>query len=255
MDDSELQQRLQRLTYEQLGKLVMRVQTDKLLTDKERVFVAEYVKRYNRRTAAEAAGYASEQASSWQILFGEARYKLVRVAIMERIAEVEAKATLQADYVRDYIYSILELCPTDYFTLGPDGEWMIDPKQFKELPLEVKRLVEGVEAKFIRGQLIFKVQFLSKTAALAMAARYTLTQKAEVEVKGAVPWDEIASAEKEAEDPIERRIADVTTRLEGSAPVSEGALAPRAILLPAEGDHPLGVAERYDGSARRAHAG
>lgn len=98
-------------------------------------------------------------------------------------------SVLNGEYVREYIKGIMELCPTDFFYLGEDGDWYIDPAEFRKLPQEVKRYVEGVELRMTRSGPRIKVNFVSKTAALAMAARYTLTAKEELKLN--FPWQEI----------------------------------------------------------------
>lgn len=134
----------------------------------------------------------------------------VRDLIKEKLLDWQAVSLLKGEYVREYIHSILELCPTDHFILAEDGEWAIDPEKFRELPHNVKRLVESVETRIVRGRVYYSVKFLSKTAALAMAAKYTLTQSVEVTSKQSPPWEVIAGKlEQRAQKSIETIIDDV----------------------------------------------
>jgi hypothetical protein len=131
---------------------------------------------------------------------------LVHVAVEKRMDVLDGESKLRACYVRDYIYDVLELCPTDYFQLAPNGDWCISPRDFDQLPKEVKRLVEGIELRRQGPFQYVKVSFLSKQAALALAARYTLTQKAAVSVSAGLPWAELQVAERAAGETIEMKL-------------------------------------------------
>lgn len=141
------------------------------LTPKQQMYVLEYCTDLNRERAARSTGYDRK--------FGPLKWTKGRVqrAIDVKLLERAERTELDSDYVREYIKSVLDLCPTDYFTIGEDGDWMIDPEQFRQLPMEVKRLVDGVELRQNKLGTFFKVNFLSKAAALAMAAKFTLVQK------------------------------------------------------------------------------
>lgn len=195
------------------------------LNSRQRRFVEEYVVSFDSKDAARAAGYSGTPAKKLQNHVG------VQAAVDEKLAELAAKSELKAEYVREYILSILELCPTDYFMTGPRGEWMIDPELFKTLPHEVKRLVDSVELKIYRGEATFCVKFISKQAALAMAARYTLVQKVDARVTQ-VPWDELAKeAEREVADPIAQRLKKYELlAIEGPAEVAEVPVAEGDLL-------------------------
>lgn len=170
------------------------------LTYKQRRFVQEYTAHGNAAKARREVGCMSHPLAKAS----------VREAAEARMAELEVQSELKAEYVRQYIHSALELCPTDYFFIAEDGGWAIDPDKFALLPKEVRRLVDKVEVRTTpRGAIHYSVCFISKTAALAMAAKYTLPQKIEADVKhSGLPWERlVAGAESEAEDPVEKRIA------------------------------------------------
>jgi hypothetical protein len=72
----------------------------------------------------------------------------------------------------------------------------------------VKRLVEGVEVRVHQRRPVFSVRFMSKTMALALATRYTLTQEHHIALHPQLPWDLIVDAAHDgAEDLIEGIIA------------------------------------------------
>lgn len=220
------------------------------LSPRQRALVDSYCTNFDEKKAREAAGLAGTRGN-------RVDDPEIADAIDKRLAQRERESDLKADYVRSYLLSILELCPTDHFVVNEDGDWCIDPENFATLPVEVKRLVEEVEVKFSRGQKIYKIKFISKTAALAMAAKFTLVQKAEVNIN--TPWDELArSAMKEVADPVERRLAEYGSRLsaiQGPVPPEEPAVAGRVLLLEATGGDKVGVGVEADGGPGRAQAG
>lgn len=128
---------------------------------------------------------------------------LIPAAVQEKLDAHSEACALKAQYIRDYMYDVLELCPTDHFALAPDGGWMVDPAGFNSLPFRVKRLIEGVELRMVGGRAYLSVKFISKTTILALAARYTMTQKVEATIT-TVPWDRIAGIPKM--DPLQRKL-------------------------------------------------
>jgi hypothetical protein len=168
---------------------------------RERRLVEAFAERLDIRDAVKATGYSKPSI----------RAKLrkrddMQNLLLEKMEAVSAESKLNALYVRQFIHDILELCPTDHFTLAPDGSYMIAPEQFSELDPRVKRLVEKVELKFVRGVPVYSIEFISKSSALSLAARYTLVQKVEAEVR-AVPWDQLCGpAEPLTEDIVEERL-------------------------------------------------
>jgi len=128
------------------------------------------------------------------------------LAIREKLQEYEQQSSLRAEYVRDYIKSILDFKPTDYFQPAPEGGWMIADKDYNKLPENVARLIEDIELRNIRGNTFLAVRFISKTAALAMAAKYTLTQSMQIDTTKRIDWDELAKVEKRGGDLVEERL-------------------------------------------------
>lgn len=216
------------------------------LSDQDRAYVDSYCVYFSTTRAAGAAKSAPKRFKN----------ELVERAIVEQLALKSAEHDLNADYVREYIRDALELCPTDYFLLGVNGEWMIDPVAFKQLPKSIKRLVDGVELKVVQGQAVFKVNFISKQVALAMAAKYTLTQKVEAKVATTqIPWEQIAGPlESSGASAIERKIAELEP-VQGPLQAEGAPVAPVRLLQQTGGDSPERLGQLQDGGAGRAQVG
>ena len=169
---------------------------------KQRAYVAEYAATLNGARASQAAGYSQN--------FGVERNPFVQRAIELKLEERMKHSDLTGDYIRQYLMDILQLCPTDFFTPAPEGGgWLLEPERYASLSNEVKRLIEDVEMRTIRGVSFLAIRFVSKSAALAMAAKYTLPQKFDVAVSQ-VPWAELAGKlEKEGMNAVEKRLAAV----------------------------------------------
>lgn len=180
------------------------------LSDLEQRVIETYANIPDVKECAKAIGVRPNKVAG--TLLDPVVGKLTR----DKLTERSKRSELTGDYVRDYIFGILELCPTDYFIVGDDGDWCIDPEEFRKLPSEVKRYVESVDIKVDRkeGKTKYSVKFVSKSQALALASKYTMVEKHAV-VSTTVPWGEIAGAVKalpasDADDPLEKEIASVT---------------------------------------------
>lgn len=179
---------------------------DRMLSDLEERFVDTYANIPDVTRAAKQMGISGGKA------VGMLADPPVGRAVRRELERRMLRSELTGDYIRSYIFGILELCPTDYFTVDEDGEWCIDPEKFRELPSEIKRYVDHVDIKVDKraGTTRYSVKFVSKSQALALAAKYTLVEKHEVKTE-VVPWAEIAGAVKElpaheTDDPIEKEI-------------------------------------------------
>ncbi len=178
------------------------------LTDRQRLFVHEYAVDANKERAAKAAGYSSAGSYARGNAGRVMDYPEVREAATALLARREQLTELKAEYIREYILSILELCPTDHFMPAMGGGWQVDEATFQNLPHEVKRLIECVELRQIRGERFFAIKFVSKNAALALAARFTLVQKIDATVTE-VPWKEVVKlAGKKDIDTIEQKLLE-----------------------------------------------
>lgn len=180
------------------------------LTDRELIFVAEYMVDFDGPRAASAAGYRHPYIIAKRIL-DEKRSKRIMLAIQDCVEARQNESRLTADYVRDYIRSVLDFCPTDWFVPSENGMTLIEQEKYETLPIEVKRMVESVELKNVRGQWLLSLKFISKSAALAMAARYTLVQKHEATVTATIPWDKLALGVEVGVDPLNARIVEIVS--------------------------------------------
>jgi hypothetical protein len=182
------------------------------------VFVNEYMKHFNAAKAARSVGLKSSPDRVGYKYLGRAE---VQALIEQKVKERNEQSDLDDQYIRQYMKDVLDVCPTDYFTLNAQGEWVIAPEQFKLVPQSVRRLVENIESRFDRHGIHFKVTFISKTTVLAMAAKYTLTERHSI-VSTTLPWDEIVrQAEAGGTDLIEGVIKQLEDqRTNGVAPTN-----------------------------------
>lgn len=178
-------------------------------TDPRReVFADEYATHLDRKRAAAEAGYN-----------GNGKRQLIdpRIAdlVKERLNRKFAKNKLNGDYIRDYLFTVLEFCPTDYcFSPLRGDNWCISPADFHDIPSEVRRLVDSVTPMAVGDCVMYVVRFVSKNAALALACRYVLTQSIDLNV--GVNWGEVAGGIKRDQFcPLEaeiQRVLDETER-------------------------------------------
>jgi hypothetical protein len=217
---ADIADQIDRMPSEERRKLVQELRArgcPEVYSEKERRFAAEYAVHLDRASAKEAVGNVRPIKP-----------------LLERTLEEHTKVSaLKAEYIREYLLGVLELCPTDYFEFDEDGDWVTSMEKLSRAPQEVRRLVESVEFKTVRGERTLKVTFLSKTAALSLAARYTLVQKIEAAVTQ-VPWDAIGGV-RARQGSVED---DVEARLAGPVQPDRPALAGHPAVLEAEGDHP-----------------
>lgn len=164
------------------------------------MFASEFASSLSVKRAREASGLRGTA-------FKDAG---VQALIVAKLEEHDKRSQLNAEYVREYIHTVLEFQPMDFFTAAEGGGWQITQERYNELPSSIKRMIEHVEMRCIKGQFILGVTFVNKTQALRLAAAYTLTQHIEVDDKRTLPWDEIAGAKKsDAGEAVERRIAEL----------------------------------------------
>lgn len=161
------------------------------------MWVKHYVKRFSLADANRAMGYTGKAHLI--------RRPVVQAMVVRATNELNEKCELDAKYVRDYIRDILEFCPGDWCNPAPDGSWVISQQAYSSLPQNVKRMIEGFE---VYSDGTFKVNFMSKTAALALAAKLTVVQQASSPDRLQIPWDDISRhATLDAERAIDERIA------------------------------------------------
>jgi hypothetical protein len=100
--------------------------------------------------------------------------------VQEAKDRMEARCDLTAEYVRDFLHTVLEFAPLDHFTPADSGGWLIDEDAYHRLPKKIRRIFEDIQPREVRAgkktQRQLWVKLISKTAALKLAAKYTLSQ-------------------------------------------------------------------------------
>lgn len=151
---------------------------------KQRVFISEFIKDFNGTRAAEVVGF-KEPAKAAERMLDPIRSPVVVAVIRQYVNRIEATNDLKAEYVRDYLYTVMEFKPGLYFKPSDGGGWSISEEAYNFLPEKIQRLVEEVEVREVSRvnpqtnetttARFLWVKFVSKTTAMVTAARYTLT--------------------------------------------------------------------------------
>jgi hypothetical protein len=206
------------------------------ITDKQRVWITEYLIDLNGTRAARVAGYQHPDVAAAKLL-NPAKFPLVAAEVKKALAQKELSALMTADEVRRYIHTILKFCPGDYCLPGRKGNqrgWLIEEGDYWRLPQDIRQLIEEVEERTQvvetrAGTKVTKkflwVRFVSKTAALALAAKYAFTEKHSVVQVQGLNWDELfASVPREPPDLIEAEITKAISPPPAQDPGANGHL-------------------------------
>jgi len=154
------------------------------LSDKERVWVSDYLTDMDPARASKRTGISG----GWKSMLSRPQ---VAAAVEMHMAVRDAVSVLKAEYIKQYLLDVLELCPLDFVEVTHDGDFVCDINTFRAAPREIQRLVERFEIVWYHGRRRLRIEFVSKSSALAMAAKYTLVQKFQGAV-AALPWDQVA---------------------------------------------------------------
>lgn len=168
-------------------------------------FVNEYLVDFDRERALIAASAITGSTRRWPLA-----NELVSLELDRKLQEHEKDSVLRAEYIRNFIFQILEFKPIDYFTPCVGGGWLVAQSDYDKLPDIARKLIEEVEYRVIRGEHYLAIRFVSKTKALELACRYTLAQKYDIRAPVGVPWDQVA-AQPAAIDSVETQLAEVET--------------------------------------------
>src|SRR5581483_3868674 len=95
------------------------------ITDKQRVWINEYIIDMNGARAARVAGFKHPDVAGAKLL-NPVRYPLVAAEVRKVLAEKELRAEKKADDVLRYIHTAMFFQPLRYFLPGEDGGWFID---------------------------------------------------------------------------------------------------------------------------------
>lgn len=203
LSSEQLLSQISRLTKSQLYDLEY-----KLLSPLQRVRLNRARHSYVTEMATHMSTEYAQRALGYRI----AQTRELDAAVTELSKKYEESSQLRAEYVREYVHGVMELCITDFFHLDEDGDWVVDPREFDDIPREKKRYIESVEVKIVRGERRYKLNFVSKTAAMALAAKLTglleSKDKTPALQHSSIPWEQLA---KDEHDPIEAKILSART--------------------------------------------
>ena len=165
------------------------------LTDKQRVWIAEYITDMNCTRAARVAGFKHPDVASAKLLNPD-KFPLVARAVREAIARKELVAERKADDVLRYIHAAMFFCPGDYFDPGGKGGWLISQESHRNLPPQIKCLIEEMETRTVETEEgtthTLWVRFVSKATAMTLAAKHQLGEKIAV-TTNSLSWEIIAA--------------------------------------------------------------
>ncbi len=118
----------------------------------------------------------------------------------------------KADDILRYIHAAMFFCPADHFDPGGKGGWLISQEDYRNLPSEIRCLVEEMEMRTVKtpaGSVsTLWVGFVSRTTAMTLAAKHELGET--VAVSQTSPWWEILAngiRDGPVEDEVEIEIA------------------------------------------------
>ncbi len=161
------------------------------ITDKQRVWINEYIIDTNGARSARVAGFKHPVVAAAKLL-NPHKYPLVAIEVRKALAEKEQRAEMKAEDVLRYVHTVLRVCIPDYFLPRDGGGWLISLEDCRSLPPHVKQLVESCEMHNTETTLrhgrqvvesVLWVKIVSKTTAMTLACKYGLTERHSVEGK------------------------------------------------------------------------
>ena len=182
-----------------------------LLTDKETLFIKEYLVDMNQAAAARRVGFKNPSTSAGKLM------KLPRVqkAILSQINHRAEKLEITSEKVlQELAYSVfrdpLDLCDPK------TGQLIVN--DMRQIPKRMRSCMEGIEVEAftnpetgeIRQKM--KIKLTSKMAAMELAMKHLgLIEPIEQNVKVTVDWDRLYQdgSQTKQSTPIEDRIAAV----------------------------------------------
>lgn len=182
-----------------------------LLTERETLFVREYLVDCNQTAAAKRVGLKNPCSSAGKLM------KLPRVqkAISKLIHDRAEKLEITSEKVlQELAYSVfrdpLDLCDPK------TGQLIIN--DMRNIPKRMRACIEGIEVDSFRNEETgevrqkMKLKLTSKVQALDLAMKHLgLFEATEQNVKVSIDWDQMYQngANKQQLTPIEQRIAEV----------------------------------------------
>lgn len=150
----------------------------KRLTDKQRLFCAEYIAddQMNGAKAAKRAGYKTPYVDASKLLKNPLVAATIGKALSERLAGCELKAT----EVLKHLAAALFLDPLELFEKSPGNNGVYQIKDLEKVPAFVRRCITKFKCKSktyeVNGEEItesyVEVELMSKDAMMALAMKH-----------------------------------------------------------------------------------
>jgi hypothetical protein len=180
---------------------------------KQKVFIDEYVASKSPTDAARKAGFAVPNVMGFRLL-DEKQFPLVAAACKTALARQSERALKKGDDILKFIHGVMYTNWSRWFLPGDDGTWTVSESDYKNLPDEVGQFIEEI-TKHVREddsgrEVWFKVRLVSKTTAMALAAKHQLGEKMTI-TNVSVNWDDLLRGKPPApeDDPVEVEILSV----------------------------------------------
>lgn len=175
------------------------------LNDKQKKYVAEYLKDYNQRRAAEAAGYHP----NYSVRLMQMPYVLKAISNQQR-RNVQEHLVTRDELIRE-LRNMLLRDPADIF--GEDGSI----SDIRDIPIELRRQLDSfeVEEKLNKaGRVVgrkIKAKISNRNQAIDMLMKHLGLYAAEQhEVKHSIDWDQLYNqSNQDGPDVIEGEIAKI----------------------------------------------
>src|ERR1700722_3609959 len=106
------------------------------ITDKQLVWINEYVIDMNGARAARVAGFKHPDVAGAKLL-NPVKYPLVAAEVRKVLADKELRAEKKADDVLRYIHTAMFFQPLQFFLPGDGGGWLIDEDRWDTLPSDI----------------------------------------------------------------------------------------------------------------------
>jgi len=177
------------------------------LTDKQRIFVAEYLVSLNATDAARKAGYDVRSAPGHiRQLTDPKKYPHIAYQIKQAMAKREQLLEYKADDLLQQIQTVAFLDCTFWFEPGDDDYWYIQEEDYRVLPIQIKRCIKAAKylTEFVtdeEGVLksqptgVVAVQVMDKEHMMALCAKYMLTESKRLDgTIHQVNWDMLIEA-------------------------------------------------------------
>lgn len=199
-----------KLTYHRNGRITPKSDPS-LLTDRERLFIREYLVDMNQTAAAKRVGLKNPSTSAGRMLKLPKVQKAILAAINQRADKLEITGE---KVLQELAYSVfrdpLDLCDPK------TGQLIVN--DMRQIPKRMRSCIEGIEVDAFQNpetgevRQKMKVKLTSKMAAMELAMKHLgLIEPVAQNVKVTVDWDRMYEngAGKPLNSPIEEKIRQV----------------------------------------------